>query len=693
MPEIIINKKKYEVESGITIIQACEQADIEIPRFCYHERLAIAGNCRMCLVEVVGGPPKPVASCAMQVNDGMEINTESEMVKKAREGVMEFLLANHPLDCPICDQGGECDLQDQAYQYGKGISEYEESKRAVKDKNMGPLIKTHMTRCIHCTRCVRFIEDVAGTNELGAVKRGENMEISTYIEKSITSELSGNIIDLCPVGALTSKPYAFKARSWELTKTDTIDVMDALGSNIRVDSKGLEIMRILPRVNEEINEEWISDKARFCYDGIKYQRLDKAFAKIDGKVQATDTDRALQIICDNFKDLKPEQAAILSGKLSSLEEIHILNEISKQAQIIQKECRLNDEKLDAGDKSSYLFNSSVAGIEEADFCLIIGSNISKDAPVLNSRIRKRYLTGEMKIAAIGCDFDLNYKLQNLGNDLSELSAILANKSAISKDLKLAQKPMMIIGNEVICGEKGSDIIDICKQIAQKHNFIQQDWNGYNFLSKSTGLINGLALDFTSEGGIKNILQRCEDGRNKFVILHGVDDDIDFEKLQNCFVVYIGSHGDQGAHIADVILPGATSFEKDASYINIEGKIQKSQKAIFSVTEVAQDAEIIIKLAKKLNLDLGFNEISALKQNLFSTIDYDQDSDIIKSIFTPSNKAKIDIKGKIIIKDYDFYLTNPIARASRILSQCSNELHHNKEQKNQDEDLVVKVAEA
>lgn len=673
MPEITINKKKYEVEEGITIIQACEQANIEIPRFCYHERLSIAGNCRMCLVEVVGGPPKPVASCAMPVANGMEIFTDSDMVKKAREGVMEFLLANHPLDCPICDQGGECDLQDQAYQYGKGFSEFEEHKRAVKDKNLGPLIKTHMTRCIHCTRCIRFIEDVAGTYELGAVNRGENMEITSYLEKSIKSELSGNIIDLCPVGALTSKPYAFKARSWELNKTDSVDIMDGVGSNIRIDSKGLEVMRILPRLNEEINEEWLADKSRFCYDGIKYQRIDKPYIKKDGRFEPIDFDNAIGELADKIKKTNPEKIAILTGQFSSLEEIFVLKNIAEKVGIKQTECRLSNQNIDSNDQSSYLFNSSISGIEEADFCLLVGVNPRKDAPIINARIRKKYLTGDLKIAAIGCDFDLTYKYENLGNNASELQKILDEKSSISDALKNSKKPMLIIGNDSVSHEQGFDIIEICKKIAQKFNFIQEDWNGYNFLAKSTGLINGLSVDFVSQNNIDNIINNCEEKQNEVVILHGVDDEVDFEKIKNCFVIYVGSHGDIGAHNADLIIPANCFAEKEAIYLNVEGRIQKSQRAIFSLTNANDDFEIFSKLADKLKISLDFKDIEEARNLIYKKLKTSENS-LIKANFKNSDTIKTNLKECIIeANDFDYYLTNPIARASRILNKCSQEL--------------------
>ncbi len=673
MPEITINKKKYQVEPGLTIIQACEQLNIEIPRFCYHEKLAIAGNCRMCLVEVVGGPPKPIASCAMPINDGMEIKTDSDMVIKARQGVMEFLLANHPLDCPICDQGGECDLQDQAYQYGKGEGCYNEHKRAVKDKYMGPLIKTHMTRCIHCTRCVRFIEDVAGTCELGAVSRGENMEITTYLEKSVSSELSGNVIDLCPVGALTSKPYSFKARSWELKKTNSIDIMDGVGSNIRIDSRGLEVMRILPNANEDINEEWISDKARFCYDGLKYQRLDKPYIKIDGKLQSSSFEEAYSCISKQFNLLNSDQIALLTGHLSSLEEIFAFKKICQNANISRFDCRLRNEKLTASDRESYLFNTRISGIEEADFCLLIGVNPKKDAPIVNARIRKRYLSGELKIAAIGCEKDLGYKYQNLGNDSSALIDILQQKSQINQDLKKAKKPMLIVGSDAVNKYNSLDIIKVIKAIADKFNFIQDNWNGFNFLAKESGLINGLALEFTGSHSVKSIIEQCQAGDVKMIILHSVDDDIDFESLKNCFVVYIGSHGDKGAHIADVILPGLTFAEKESSYINIEGKIQKTQKSILGIANLMNDVEIILNLAKYLDIDLGFNDSQELIKKLIKELNLKESSiNELDRKWLKDKQNSLNVSGDISAQDYDFYLTNPITRASRILNKCSAE---------------------
>ncbi len=650
MPTVTINGKAVTVPDGLTIIQACEIAEVEVPRFCYHERLAIAGNCRMCLVEVEGMPPKPVASCAMPATEGMKIRTDTPMVKKAREGVMEFLLANHPLDCPICDQGGECDLQDQAYQYGSGKSHYHEHKRAVQDKNMGPLVKTQMTRCIHCTRCARFIEDVAGTCEIGAVNRGENMEITTYLEQGIKSELSGNIIDLCPVGALTSKPYAFKARSWELNKTETIDVMDAVGSNIRIDSRGIEVMRILPRLNEEINEEWISDKTRFCYDGLKYQRLDKPYVKREGNLQSASFEQAYKAIVETVKAVNPSEIAVLSGQLSSAEEIFALKKICEKIGIKNFDCRLSGEKLSATDSASYFFNTKISGIDEADACLLIGVNPRKDAPILNARLRKRFLSKKLKVFAIGVNADLTYAYENLGDDISALKNV---------DLSAYKNPMLILGHDAITRSDGAEVLNLAKKIAEKSGMIREEWNGFNFLSKSTGLLSGLSTGFVGSSNVEEILKKCASKEIKIVILHAVDDEIDFEKLKNSFVIYLGTHGDRGAHVADVILPTAAYSEKEATYINLEGRAQATTRAVFAPGEAKEDWKVLSELAKEFGFDLGVKP------------DFEE---LLKASWIKSHEVVGDFSAeKIATKNFDFYLTNPITRASRTLNKCSTEL--------------------
>ncbi len=673
MVTVTINNREIEVPEGITLIQACEMAEVEIPRFCYHERLSIAGNCRMCLVEVVGGPPKPVASCAMPVAGGMKVFTDSPMVKKAREGVMEFLLANHPLDCPICDQGGECDLQDQAYQYGKDNSQYHENKRSVKDKNLGPLVKTEMTRCIQCTRCVRFTTDVAGVSELGAVGRGETMEITSYLEKALTSELSGNIIDLCPVGALTLKPYSFNARSWELQKTQTIDVMDGLGSNIRLDSRGVEIMRILPRLNEEINEEWISDKTRLAYEGLKYQRLDNVYVKNNGKLEKSDFNSAYKIIAQKIKSLKGSEIAAFSGKLSSVDEIFALKKLMEKIGSENYDCRLNGENIDSSDRASFLFNTQIAEIENCDTCLLVGVNPRKDAPVLNARLTKKSLNKNFKIGAIGTDADLTYKYQDLGSDISALEKILDEKSEFGAILAKSQKPILILGADAVSGDNGEQVLNLAKKIAEKYKFIHDSWNGFNFLSKSTGLINGLELGFCGRK-TSQIFDEIKNDKIKLTFLLGVDDDIDFEALKNSFVVYIGSHGDNGAKAADIILPSVAYSEKEAIYVNIEGRPQKTSRAIFGPTNAKEDAQIIVEIANICDINLGFKNTKELHKEI---VEYSHNlgefGKIHKAKWQKSGEisSKIDKNAAILAKNYDFYQTNPIARSSPTLAKFSN----------------------
>ena len=676
MAVVTINNKEITVPDGITLIQACEMADVEIPRFCYHERLAIAGNCRMCLVEVEGGAPKPVASCATPVVDGMKVKTDSPMVKKAREGVMEFLLANHPLDCPICDQAGECDLQDQSMVYGKADSRFHEHKRAVKDKNLGPLVATEMTRCIHCTRCVRFMTDVAGVAEMGAVGRGETMEITSYLEKSLTSELSGNIIDLCPVGALTSKPYAFKARSWELNKTESIDVMDAVGSNIRLDSRGLEVMRILPRLNEDINEEWISDKTRFCYDGLKYQRLDQAYIKELGKFKAVSLDEAYQFIAENLKGLQGNQIAALSGRLSGVEEITALKLLMEKLGSNNIDCREIGSKINAFDPASYSFNTTIAGIEKADSCLIIGTNPRNAAPIINARIRKRFLTGKLKIATIGVNADLTYKYQNLGNEAKILQEILDGKSAYNQILEKSDYPMLIIGEEILNRADGEIILNYAKKIAEKYKMIKNDWNGFNMLHNNASLNGALLAGFVSlDINSDMILEKALKEEIKAVYLLGVDD-IDLSRLENCFVIYQGSHGENGVEFADVILPSAAYTEKEVTFVNIENRPQLTSRALFPPRYAKDDWQIIVNLSKALNKDLGLKSINSIREIMVKTnavfANYNYPAKH-KWIDSKANSGDLNSATRIAAKDSDFYNSNIIARLSKILNNCKNEL--------------------
>ena len=672
MPTLTIDGQIVTVEEGTTLIQACEQLGIEIPRFCYHSRLKIAGNCRMCLVEMEKFP-KPVASCSQPALDNMIIHTNSPKVKQAREGVMEFLLLNHPLDCPICDQAGECDLQDQSMAYGRASSRYEEEKRAVADKEFGPLIKTHMTRCIHCTRCIRFITDVAGIPELGALYRGEDMEIATYVEKSISSELSGNIIDLCPVGALTSKPYAFKARSWELEKTESIDILDAVGSNIRIDSRGIEVMRILPRLNEDINEEWISDKTRFACDGLSKQRLDHPYIKKNGKLVQASWDEAFALIKNKFKNTSGKEIAAIAGDLADTESMFVLKTLMNKLGSDNIDCRQYGEKININNRSDYLFNTRIDGIEKADFCLIVGSNPRKEAAILNARIRKSQVNNGLKIALIGTQADLTYQYDYLGNKLSILKEILDGTHEICKALEQAKNPMLILGNQVICLEDGAEIITLAKLVAEKYNFISENWNGYNILHTAASRVGGLDIAFVpvKDGlNVAQILDAAYKGQVKIVYLLGADE-IDHSKLQNAFVIYQGHHGDKGAHAADVILPGAAYSEKDSIYVNLEGRVQKTKRAVFAPGEAKLDWQIIVELDQYLGNVPNFTNLEEIRAGMIKIAPHFSNIGNIES--SPFMVDRREFNCNTIYIDYNdsnYYLTNPICRASVTMSKCA-----------------------
>lgn len=673
MPKLIIDGKEVIVEDGMTVIQACEQLGIAIPRFCYHPRLAIAGNCRMCLVEVEKSP-KPVASCAQPAMDNMVVHTNSPMVKKAREGVMEFLLINHPLDCPICDQAGECDLQDQTMAYGKAYSNYVEDKRAVEEKDFGPLVKTEMTRCIHCTRCVRFITDVAGIPEIGALYRGEDMQISTYVEKAIGSELSGNIIDLCPVGALTSKPYAFKARSWELEKTESIDVLDAVGSNIRIDSRGNEVMRILPRLNEDINEEWISDKTRFACDGLLKQRLDVPYVKKDGKLVKSSWNEAYSAIANKINSIKAKEIAAIAGDLADVESMLCLKELWHKLGSDRLDCRQHNEKLSAKNRADYIFNTSIASVEEADLCLIIGSNPRKEAAILNARLRKAAAFNKLKIFLVGSKVDLTYEYDYLGNDLQILQDILLGTHPIIKNIQSAKKPMLILGNQVISLADGAEFIKLSKLIADKYNFIQENWNGFNVLQRSAAIVGGLDIGFipaNEDYNVDSILNEVEEGKIKLVYLLGADE-IDVAKLKNSFVIYQGHHGDKGAHIADVILPGAAYTEKNATYVNLEGRPQHTYQAVAAPGLARVDWQIICDLATSLNHSLGFSNLNEVRSKMVEAAPHLADiGQLSKSVWNLGNK-EFNCNTKVIsYNDSNYYLTDPICRASVTMAKCAS----------------------
>lgn len=676
MPKLTVNNKEVEFEQGMTVLQACEEAGEEIPRFCYHERLKIAGNCRMCLVEIEGGPPKPAASCAMPAAEGMKIHTNTPMVKKAREGVMEFLLMNHPLDCPICDQGGECDLQDQAMTYGCGSSRFDENKRGVKEKYMGPLIKTQMTRCIHCTRCVRFLDDVSGIHELGAVYRGEHMQISTYVESSLTSELSGNIIDLCPVGALTSRPYAFKARPWELKKTESVDVLDAVGCNIRVDARGKEVMRILPRLNEEVNEEWISDKTRFAYDGLKSQRLDRPYVRVKGKLQPASWEDALQTIAKKLKKLSGKEIAAIAGDLVDCESVLVLKQLLDALGSPHRDCRQDGASIDPSVRASYLFNTTIAGIEQADACLLIGTNPRWDAPVLNARIRKSVLENGLRVGYLGSTSELTYPYENLGDKLAVLEEILSGKHPFAKMLKTAEKPMLVVGMAALQRKDGAAILELAHQIAEKYNLVSEEWNGFNVLHRAAGRVGALDLGFVPAKDGKNteaILAGAEKGDIKAVYLLGADE-VDAGRLKKSFVIYQGHHGDVGAHHADVILPGAAYTEKNATYVNTEGRVQHGRLATFAPGEAKEDWRIVSEVAQELGVDLAYEALAQVRAEMIRTAPhFGEVGEIV-----PAKWQKFGKKGKLLTAAMDnhvenFYMTDPISRASKTMAACVKDI--------------------
>jgi len=670
MPKLTIDDNEIEVEDGLTVMQACEQAGIEIPHFCFHERLKIAGNCRMCLVEMERAP-KLIASCAMPIAEGMVIKTNTPKVKKSREGVMEFLLINHPLDCPICDQGGECDLQDQAFKYGKGKNRYTENKRSVKDKNLGPLVKTEMTRCIHCTRCVRFSTEVAGVPEMGAINRGEHMEIASYLEKTLTSELSGNIIDLCPVGALTSKPYEFTARSWELEKTESIDVMDAMGSNIRVDSRGLEVMRILPKLNEDINEEWLSDKARFSYDGLKVQRIDTPYIRKNGKLVESSWDEAVVKIVDNVAYIKGESIAAIAGTTANAESMFLLKKMLGTLGSKNIDANQFGYKIDTTSRSNYLFNSSIAGIEEADLCLLVGANPRQAAPVLNARIGKMVRDNKMEIARVGQADDQTYPIEELGNELSVLQSLLAEKGNFAKKIKAAQKPMIIIGDAVLTHPDSFAILSLLHDLSEKYDVVGSGWNGFNILHNHASMVGGLDLGFYSDSSTADILKATQEGKINVLYLLAADE-IDVNEIgKDCFVIYQGHHGDSSASRADVILPEAAYTEQDGIFVNMEGRPQYARAAISPLGEARESWDIITYLAKRLDVPIQADNLVSVrdmmaKENVvFANID-----EIIPTNFVPF-KSTAKLSGEALKKvEMNYYMTDSISRASVTMARCA-----------------------
>ncbi len=672
MTKILVDGVAVDVPPEFTLLQACEEAGAEIPRFCYHERLSIAGNCRMCLVEVKGGPPKPQASCAMSVKDlrpgpngaPPEVLTKSPMVKKAREGVMEFLLVNHPLDCPICDQGGECDLQDQALAFGGDSSRYIENKRAVEDKYIGPLVKTEMTRCIHCTRCVRFTAEVAGTGDMGAIGRGEDMEITTYLESAMTSELQGNVSDLCPVGALLPKPQSFRGRPWEYQKTETIDVMDALGSSIRVDSRGREVIRILPRVNDSVNEEWISDKTRQIVDGLKTQRLDRPYLRENGRLRPASWPEALAAVAAKTKATNPSRIGALVGDLAAVEEIFALKLLMQQLGSPHLDCRQDGAALDpAFGRASYLFNATVAGIDDADALLIIGSNPRKESPVLNARIRRRWLRGDFKISLVGEKADLTYDYDYVGAGPDSLLRFINNTAP-------GGKLIVLVGQGALARPDGEAVLAQAAQAAQKLG--DAGWNGFSVLHTAAARVGALDLGFTPGQGGLAARDMTKPGALDLLFNLGADE---IDIAAGGFVVYIGTHGDRGAHRADVILPGATYTEKSGLYVNTEGRVQASARVVFPPGEAREDWAVLRALSGALGSPLPFDSLSELRKKLIEAYPHFARIDQIAA-GDAAYVGKLAVRHAVAMKDAfvpaitDFYLTNPITRASAVMAECS-----------------------
>ncbi len=681
MAKLKVDGKEIEVPDHYTLLQAAEAAGAEVPRFCFHERLSVAGNCRMCLVEVKGGPPKPQASCAVGVRDLRpgpngevpEMFTNTPMVKKAREGVMEFLLINHPLDCPICDQGGECDLQDQAMAFGTDGTRYQENKRAVEDKYIGPLVKTVMTRCIHCTRCVRFSTEVAGITELGLTGRGEDAEITTYLEQAMTSELQGNVIDLCPVGALTAKPTAFQARPWELSKTESIDVMDAVGCAIRVDARGREVMRVLPRVNEHVNEEWISDKTRFIADGLRTQRLDKPYVRTGGKLQPASWAEAFDAIAKAVSKTTGDKIGAIAGDLAAVEEIYALKQLMAALGSSNMDCRQDGAALDPSlGRGSYIFNAGIEGIENADAVLLIGSNPRVEAAVLNARIRKAWRANGMPIGVIGEGGEMRYDYALLGAGTDTLQELADGKGKFFAALDKAERPLIIVGQGALARADGVAVLGLAAKLATKINAVSAEWNGFAVLHTAAARVGALDVGFVPGKDGKGAAEMV--GAMDVLFLAGADE-LAATKSDGTFVVYMGTHGDNGAHIADVILPGSAYTEKSGTYVNTEGRVQMTTRAGFAPGDAKEDWAILRALSDVLGKKLPFDSLVQLRAALYAeyphlaavgTVKAGSPDDVVKAAKLGGRLNKAPFKGAVA----DFYLTNPIARASAVMAECS-----------------------
>ena len=664
MPKLKVNDIEVEVEDGLTVLQACEKAGAEIPRFCYHEKLSIAGNCRMCLVEMEKSP-KPIASCAMPAAEGMNIKTNTAFVEKARKGVMEFLLANHPLDCPVCDQGGECDLQDQSMFYGVDKSRFKENKRSVPEKYMGPLIKTQMTRCIHCTRCVRFATEVAGVSELGAIGRGEDMQITTYLEQSMQSELSANVIDLCPVGALTSKPYVFEARPWELKKTETVDVMDAVGSNVRVDTYDWEVKRVLPLINEDINEEWISDKTRYACDGLLNQRLDTPFIKYNGKFEKASWDEVFKIIKSKFENSSKEKICGFVGDLTNMETGYIFKEFfDRTLSNHNYDSRSDNRYVDVKERENYIFNSSINGIEDADLIFLIGSNPRYEATILNARIRKAFVNNNTKIISLNDVGDLTYPYESLDGQTQSIKNIFEGSDEISKKIIDAKHPMIIMGESLLKLNSANYLFNLIKGFLNKNNKFTDNWNPLNILSCDASTVGNFDL-----GIINNDINLTKELKsNKFEIVYLVgQDNLEFDKKDE-FIIYQGSHGDKGAEIADIILPGAAYTEQDGHFTNLEGKIQKAYKASYPPGDAKEDWQIINELAEVMNNRKLFNDKDELESSMFNFLKLQKEKEIVDSKEQLNSNFQNE---KLNIQVKDYYFSNVIARSSKTMIECDN----------------------
>ncbi len=670
MAKVTVDGQAVEIANGSSVLQACEAAGVEIPRFCYHDRLSVAGNCRMCLVEVEKAP-KPIASCSYPIAEGMVIKTDTPMVRNGRRGVMEFLLINHPLDCPICDQGGECDLQDQAYSYGQDHSRYAENKRAVKDKYLGPLVKTIMTRCIQCTRCVRFATEIAGVPELGATARGENMEITTYVEKSLTSELSGNLIDICPVGALTSKPYAFVARPWELRKTDSVDVLDAVGAAIRIDARGAEVLRILPRPNDPVNEEWLGDKSRFSLDGLKKRRLDKPWIRENGKLRPASWPEAFGVIAAKLHNLRGDRVGALAGDLCDAESMLALKDLMARCDSANLDCRQDGARLDPTRRDFYVFNSSIAGIEEADALLIIGSNPRREAPVLNARIRKRQMAGPFPIGVIGPHADLTYAAEWLGEGPSAIGLL---PEAFAKVLADAERPMIIVGQAALARPDGASVLAAAWKLASGIGALTADWHGFNVLHTAAARVGALDLGFVPGPGAKTMDAMMGGGVDLLWLLGA--DEFDTGLIgADTFVVYQGHHGERGAARADVILPGCTYVEKSGTYVNTEGRVQRGGKAVFAPGDAKEDWAILRAFSEVINRPLPYDTLEALRTRLerinpvFGRIGFLPRFGA-NDLSAPGGDPAAVSDAAFVPAFADYYQTNPISRASAVMAECS-----------------------